>query len=136
MSEVERRRRRSSRALILGLTGPIELARDVVSKYVTKASTPQELESWATRYKNRITDYAKDANRQDRVQKLLAAWYETFITDIYPRLKLLYAEGKTKYAERVKQIVRGVPTPPPAPTPTPPPAPTPTTTPAPTQPPV
>jgi hypothetical protein len=95
------RRRRSSGVLIYGIVRPEDLAKDVVSRYVTKARDPKTLEAWVTDYKQKITAYVGNTARQANAQSRLAAWYEIYLTEVYPKIKEIFGAAKAEHARRV-----------------------------------
>lgn len=101
--------RRARRLLVYGIRTPGDLAKEVVSNYVTAAAN---VEVWSSNYVRRVREYVADTARQTEAANRLAGWYNIFLTEVYPRLPTLYVRAKASY---VKQLTKGrveVPTPP------------------------
>jgi hypothetical protein len=92
-------RRRARKLLISGVVTPDALSRTVVGKYV--ATAREKLSDWAGNYTNRINEYLADTNRQSVAQAKLTAWYNIFVTTVYPRLKEVYATARSEYIKAI-----------------------------------
>jgi hypothetical protein len=73
----------------------------VISRYVTKAKDPKTLGKWISDYANRIIEYTKNEARQANAQSRLAAWYEIYLTEVYPKIKEIFGAAKAEHAKRV-----------------------------------
>lgn len=93
--------KRARRLLVYGIRTPEDLAKEVVTNYVTAAAN---VEDWSRKYVNNVRAYVADSRKQAEVTGRLAAWYNIFITEVYPRLPRLYVQAKSRY---LKQITGG-----------------------------
>jgi hypothetical protein len=108
-------RRRARRLLITGVVAPVDLSRSVVAKYVGEART--RVTDWARGYRDRILEYVGDTRRQDVAQAKLSTWYEIYLTEIYPKVKEVFATARSEYIKRIVRPLGGGVTPPTLPSP-------------------
>jgi len=107
-------RRRARKLLITGVVAPLDLSKTVIGKYVSEART--RVTDWARDYRSRILDYVGDTKRQNVAQAKLATWYELYLTEIYPKVKEVFATARSEYIKKiVKPLGGGITPPTPAP---------------------
>jgi hypothetical protein len=112
-------RRRSRKLLITGVVTPTDLSKTVIDKYVSEAK--ENLAAWSRNYRGQISAYVGDKKRQDVAQAKLAAWYDLYLTEIYPKVKEVFATARAEYIKKIaKPYGGGVTTPPGGGAPTPP----------------
>lgn len=80
--------------LVTGVVTPADLAKTVVDRYVTEATT--NIVRWQREYRARIMDYTADLKRQDTVRGKLEAWYSVFVGAI-PEIRELWSRIKARY---------------------------------------
>jgi hypothetical protein len=104
-------RRRARKLLITGVVTPTDLSKTVIETYVSKART--NVTDWARDYRAKILDYVGDKKRQDVAQAKLATWYDIYLTEIYPKVKEVFATARSEYIKKIaKPLGGGVATPP------------------------
>ena len=104
-------RKRARKLLITGVVTPADLSKTVIERYVGEAKT--RLPAWTRNYRGQILAYTEDRKRQEVAQAKLATWYELYLTDIYPKVKEVFATAKAEYIKKiVKPLGGGVVTPP------------------------
>jgi hypothetical protein len=98
-------RRRARKLLISGVIAPADLGKSVVDKYVSEART--NVTNWSRSYVDRINTYIGDRTRQDLAKAKLGVWYDLFITEIYPRIKEVFATARSTYIKKVLKPLGG-----------------------------
>ncbi len=92
-------RRRARKLLIAGAVAPADLSRTVVGKYVSEAKV--NLGDWANRYQANIRAYLGETKRQELAQTKLATWYDIYVTEVYPRIKEIFATARAAFIRRI-----------------------------------
>jgi hypothetical protein len=104
-------RRRARKLLISGVVTPTDLGRSVIDKYVATART--KVADWSKTYVDQINTYLGDRTRQDLAKSKLGVWYDLYVTEIYPKVKEIFATARSTYIRKVlKPLGGGVTTPP------------------------
>jgi hypothetical protein len=98
-------RRRARKLLISGVVTPTDLGKSVVDKYVSVART--KVADWSKTYVDQINTYLGDKTRQDLAKSKLGTWYDIYITEIYPRVKEIFATARSSYIKKVLKPLGG-----------------------------
>jgi len=98
-------RRRARKLLISGVVTPADLGKSVVDKYVSVART--KVGDWSRNYVDQINTYLGDKTRQDLAKSKLGVWYDIYITEIYPRIKEVFATARSAYIKKVLKPLGG-----------------------------
>jgi hypothetical protein len=98
-------RRRARRLLITGVVTSTDLSKSVIGKYVEVARI--RVTDWARDYRSRILEYVGDAKRQDVAQAKLSTWYDLYLTEIYPKVKEVFATARSEYIRRIATPLGG-----------------------------
>jgi hypothetical protein len=106
-------RRRARKLLISGVVAPADLGKSVIDKYVATART--KVTDWSKTYVDQINTYLGDKTRQDLAKSKLGVWYDIYVTEIYPRIKEVFATARSTYIRRVLKplgggVIPGLPT--------------------------
>jgi len=98
-------RRRARKLLISGVVAPIDLGKSVVDKYVNVART--KASDWSKTYVDQINTYLGDKTRQELAKAKLGVWYDIYVTEIYPRVKEIFATARSTYIKKVIKPLGG-----------------------------